>query len=96
MCYSLILNWYKIPCPCSSGILGWSSSHNLLSNLFSPCLKNATFTKLSIRNHDRTHKEDPTRFAIKAYLEALNGINGIEESKCTEQENQSILGIDPR
>ena len=60
------------------------------------CSKNETFTKISTINHARTRKEDPTHFVIKAYLEALNGINDIEESTCTEQDNQSILGIDPR
>ena len=60
------------------------------------CSKNATFTKLSILNHARTRKIDPTYFAIKAYLEASNGINDIEESIYTEQENQSILGIESR
>ena len=96
MCYPLILNWDKISCPYSSEMIGWSSRHNLPSDLFSPWPKNATFTKLSIFNHARTCKEDPIHFEIKACLKALNGINDIEKSTCTEQENQLILGIDPR
>ena len=77
-------------------MLGWSCRHILPSNLFLNCSKNATFTKLSILNHARTRKEDSVHFAIKAYLEALNGINDIEGSTRIEQENQSILGIDLR
>ena len=95
-CYPLTLNWLKIIFQCSSVMLGWSSRHNLPTNLIINCSKNATFTKSSILNHARNFKEDPIHFVIKSYLEALNGINGIEEITCTEQENQSILGIDPR
>ena len=84
MFYPLTLNWDKIIFPCSSGMLGWSSRHNIPSNLFLPCSKNATFAKLSILNHTRTHKDDPIHLGIKEYLEALNVINNIEESKCTE------------
>ena len=83
ICYSLTFNWSKIVCPCSSVMIGWSSRHNLLSNLYINCSENATFSKLSIRNHTRTRKEDPTHFTIKSYLEALNGINDLEESTCT-------------
>ena len=96
MCYPLTLNWVKILYPCSSVMLGWISIHNLPSNLILDCSKKETFTKLSILNHARTCKEDPIHFAIKAYLKAINGINDVEESTCTEQENQPILGIDPR
>ena len=83
ICYPLIINRSKIPCSCSSVMLGWSSRHNLLSNSYINCSENATFSKLSIRNHARTRKEDPTHFTIKSYLEALNGINDLEESTCT-------------
>ena len=74
----------------------WSCIHDLPSNMYINCPKSATFTNLSITNHARTFKEDPIHFVIKAYLEALTGINDIEESTCTEQENQSVLAIDPR
>ena len=87
MYYPLTLNWDKISCLCSSIMLGWS--------LYINCSKNNTLTKLSILNHIRTRTEDPIYLGIKSYLEALYGINDIDESTCTEQENQSILGIDP-
>ena len=77
-------------------MLGWIIRHTLPSNLILNFSKNAIFTKLSILNHARTRKEDPTHFTIKAYLEVLNGSNGIEASIYIEQENQSILGIDHR
>ena len=77
-------------------MLGLSSRHNLPSDLCLHCSKNAAFTKLSILNHARTFNEEPIYFVIKVYLEILNDINDIEESTLTEQENQSILGIDPR
>ena len=96
MCYLLTLNWVKIPCPCSRVMIGWSFRHNLPNSLCINCSTNMTFTKLSILNHAMNFKEDPTHFAIKSYLETLNGINDTEESTCIEQENQSILVIDPR
>ena len=95
MCYPLIFNWDKIPCSYSSGISGWSDTHYLPGNLIFPCSKNATFTKLSICNHARTRKEDPIHPGIKEYLETLYVTNDIEESTCTEQENQSMFGIHP-
>ena len=78
MCYPLIFNWDKISRPCSSGMSGWSDTHDLPSNLILPCSKNNTFIKLSILNHARNRKEDPIHPGIKVYLEALYGINDIE------------------
>ena len=37
--YPLTFNWVKIPCPWSSGMLGWSNRHNLPSNLIINCSK---------------------------------------------------------
>ena len=65
-------------------MLGWSFRYDLPSNLYINCSTNAKFTKLSIIHHARTRKEDLTHFAIKAYLEALNDINDIEENTYTE------------
>ena len=94
MCYPLTFNWNKIPCACSSVMSSWSGTHDIPSSLFLPCFNNDTFTNLSILNHARTCKEDPIHLGIKADLEALYGINDIEEITCTEQDNQVILGTD--
>ena len=71
-------------------MIGWSGTHDIPSNLFPTCSKNDTLTKLSILNHTRTCKYNPIRLVIKVYLEALYGINGIEENICTEQESVNI------
>ena len=47
-------------------------------------LKTRHSQKLSVLDQARLRREDPIHFVIKVYLEALNGINDIDESTFTE------------